>query len=408
VARTLTSEGVQTDGRAMVFEEFARSAIAAASVAIMGGLTLFAAGGFDGISAASASPATTTTTLVPRPATTTEAPRLNQVSDLVVVSSPNPPTARVTTATTTDPYAWLETVPAPGQTFLGVSTQTGSLTEVESFSDTVGKSPDVVMITRSWADTATADIETVESITAAGYLPMIAWEPWDHRVESTFDRRRGEQPDYSLARILDGDFDPLIESWAEGLAEWGRPVVIRFAHEMNGYWYPWAESSNENLPGQYVEAWRYVHDIFTAEGADNVIWVWSPNLTQPTLPALAGLYPGDEYVDWLGLVGYLGNGIDPRVYVPTFDQLFGPTMAEMREFSDKPMVVTELGATELGGKKAAWIEHVLNAVKDSTEIVGVVWFEVDKETDWRVVSSPEATAAFVEAVDDPRFGIPRN
>jgi len=392
----------------MVFEEFARSVIAAASVAIMGGVTLFAAGGLDGISAASAAPTTTTTTLVPRPLLSTPTPSSVPQPDLTPDLSTSPP-VRVTTTTTTapDPYAWLETVPVPGQTLLGVSTQTGSLAEVDSFADTIGTSPDLVMITRSWADTATADISTVESITAAGFMPMIAWEPWDHRVESTFDRRRGEQPDYSLERILDGDYDPLIESWAEGLAEWGRPVVIRFAHEMNGYWYPWSESSNGNVTGQYVDAWRYVHDIFTESGADNVIWVWSPNLTQPALPALDSLYPGDDYVDWLGLVGYLGNGIDPRFYVPTFDQLFGPTIAEMRAITDKPMLITELGATELGGQKAAWIEHVFDAVKASSDIIGVIWFEVDKETDWRVVSSPEATAAFVEAVDDPRIGTPR-
>ena len=236
---------------------------------------------------------------------------------------------------------------------------------------------------------------------------MIAWEPWDHRVESSFDGRRSEQPDYSLGAIIAGDFDDLVESWADELAEWGRPVVMRFAHEMNGFWYPWSESSNGNLSGQYVAAWRHVHDIFTVAGADNVIWIWSPNPTQPTLPALAGLYPGDAYVDWLGLIGYLGNGIDPRTYVPTFDQLFGPTIAEMREFSDLPMVITELGATELGGKKAEWITHVYDEIKLRHDIVGVIWFEVDKETDWRIVSSPEATEAFANAVADPRFGIPR-
>ena len=80
----------------------------------------------------------------------------------------------------------------------------------------------------------------------------------------------------------------------------------------------------------------------------------------------------------------------------------------MRAISDKPILITELGATELGGQKAAWIEHVFDAVKESTDIIGVIWFEVDKETDWRVVSSPEATAAFTEAVNDPRIGTPRD
>lgn len=300
----------------------------------------------------------------------------------------------------------MDLVGTPGTTFIGVSTANGELSEVEEFTTETGVDPEVVMISRDWAQPE-FDLTAIEEITAAGHLPMIAWEPWDHTVESTFDRRRGEQPEYALARIIAGDFDDEIRDWATGLAEWNRPVAIRFAHEMNGYWYPWAESVNGNRAGQYVAAWRHVHDIFTEVGADRVIWVWNPNLDDPNLTPLEGLYPGDEYVDWVGLVGYLGNGIDPSVYVPTFDQLFGPTIDIVRSFTERPIVITEIGATEKGGRKAGWISHVIDAMADRTDVVGFIWFEVDKETDWRVVSSPEALAAFVDAASDPRLGIPR-
>ncbi len=360
-----------------------------------------------------ASAVPTPTTLVPRPTTSTptttgaesaaiSAPTTSTEGTPTSVASPEP-----TTTVPPDPYAWMDLVGTPGTTFIGVSTANGELSEVEEFTTETGVDPEVVMISRDWAQPE-FDLTAIEEITAAGHLPMIAWEPWDHTVESTFDRRRGEQPEYALARIIAGDFDDEIRDWATGLAEWNRPVAIRFAHEMNGYWYPWAESVNGNRAGQYVAAWRHVHDIFTEVGADRVIWVWNPNLDDPNLTPLEGLYPGDEYVDWVGLVGYLGNGIDPSVYVPTFDQLFGPTIDIVRSFTERPIVITEIGATEKGGRKAGWISHVIDAMAGRTDVVGFIWFEVDKETDWRVVSSPEALAAFVDAVSDPRLGIPRS
>jgi beta-mannanase len=42
---------------------------------------------------------------------------------------------------------------------------------------------------------------------------------------------------------------------------------------MNGDWYPWGKGINGNQLGQYVQAWRHVHDIFAAIHADNVLWV---------------------------------------------------------------------------------------------------------------------------------------
>ena len=64
--------------------------------------------------------------------------------------------------------------------------------------------------------------------------------------------------------------------WARALAAFGGPVRLRFAQEMNGDWYPWGAGTNGNTPAEFVRAWRHVHDIFTAAGATNVQWVWSP------------------------------------------------------------------------------------------------------------------------------------
>lgn len=306
-----------------------------------------------------------------------------------------------------DHRSWLHEVGTPGRTFLGVSTATDSSEELRSFSEAAGRIPDVVMISRDWAS-GSFDRDTVERLTNDGHLPMIAWEPWDHALALAGNRLRSVQPAYTLGSIISGAHDESLREWASGAADWGQPVALRFAHEMNGFWYPWAESANGNRPGEFVEAWRHVHDIFEAEGATNVIWVWSPNLDQSTLTPLAELWPGDEYVDWVGLVGYLGNGIDPSRWTPTFDELFGPTLDIVASLTDRPIVITEIGATEDGGKKAEWIEEVLATVAANPRIVGLMWFEIDKEADWRIVSSEAATLAFANGIsDDAVWGIPR-
>lgn len=392
----------------MLNGESIRTLIAFLAVACLASISVAAASRSGVIEAeqALASP----TTLVPRPDTDSSTSSSSSTSMVdfgqLPVATDGTPLTAPTTAVVVDPYAWLETIPVAGRTFVGVATDDGTPSEVADFGAAAGINPDVVMVSRGWSN-ATPDLATIERITADGHLPMIAWEPWNFDIESTFDRRRGEQPEFALSTIVDGSHDELIEGWAAELAAWGRPVALRFAHEMNGFWYPWAESTNGNRPGQYVAAWRYVHDKFDEAGADNVIWVWSPNSTDPSLTPLAGLYPGDDYVDWVGLVGYLGNGIDPSVFVPTFDQLFGPTIDEIRAFTDLPLVITEIGATEDGGQKAPWISHMLGEIGRRDDIIGFIWFEINKETDWRIVSSDEAAEAFATAIDNGSFGIPR-
>lgn len=298
-------------------------------------------------------------------------------------------------------------LPPEGRKIFGVATESGpyDLEEFEAFADAAGKDPDVLMFAQDWAN-HDFDRGVLDRILDRGAIPMIAWEPWDESKESDVARLRGEQPHFALHRIIDGSFDRHIEEWAEGVADWGWPVLLRFAHEMNGDWYPWSERSNGNRPGEYVEAWRHVHAIFEDAGAENVTWIWSPNVEyETTSPPLEGLYPGDEYVDWVGVVGFFGHTKQPPSSAPTFDELYGPTIDAIRELSDAPLLITEVGATEVGGFKARWIVDFLRDVAVEDEVIGFVWFDLAKETDWRIVSSEAARRSFARGIADPRFGI---
>ncbi|MEU5941084.1 glycosyl hydrolase [Micromonospora sp. NPDC047548] len=303
--------------------------------------------------------------------------------------------------------------PPPGKTFIGVMTNEGpyNFTAVNAFTAAAKRQPQVMLFGAGWA-TAAFDRTLFDRISDRGMLPMLAWEPWDYQLDNAarkkgfsarkIDRIRSHQPDYRLSRISRGSLDAYVLSWAQGIKSLGYPVAIRFAHEMNGDWYPWSEAVNGNRPGDYVKAWRHVHDLFTAAGATNVIWVWSPNVRwDNSTPKLSTLYPGDDYVDWVGLSGYYGTGALSTYR--SFDAIFNQTIKEIRAFTHRPLVITETGASDGKGRKAEWIRQTFQLLPRHKDIIGLIWFEVNKELDWRIVSSPAVTKAFAQSVAASRY-----
>jgi hypothetical protein len=239
--------------------------------------------------------------------------------------------------------------------------------------------------------------ETVEASYRRGALPVLSWEPWAGLAEGT------DQPAYALARIIDGEYDPYIRGFATAARDHGWPLAVRFAHEMNGDWFPWSEQTSGNRPGEYREAWRHVHDLFEDVGADNVIWLWSPNILRP-VPSidLEALFPGDDYVDWIGMVGY-------AVEESTAADVFGPTLDALRAFTDKPLVITETGA-QPGERKAPWIADFFDWLAEHTDVIGFIWFEYDTRqggnADWRFTATPESMEAFRDGLDRSRLAPP--
>lgn len=229
-----------------------------------------------------------------------------------------------------------------------------------------------------------------------------------------------------LEAITDGLYDDILTSWAEGVRAFGKPVFLRFGHEMNGDWYPWSGVKNgggqldgygspdlPDGPERYVAAFRYIHDTFTAQGAENVLWVWCPNAPFDVMESALGpwnraaaYYPGDDYVDWLCFDGYNWGssafGQQFNAQWLSFDEIFASSYAELGAInSDKPIIIGEFASTEDGGDKAAWITDTFDAIRhDFPQIRALIWFHIAKETDWRINSSDAALGAYREAVAD--------
>ena len=318
-------------------------------------------------------------------------------------SEPPRATVPTTTPVTTEPPADVAPpqrprLPPEGKAIFGVSTQSASLDagELAAFEVAAGRHPNLLLVSVGWAFEG-FDGQLLADVAEAGMVPMIGWEPWDYRESAT------DQPVYALQQIAAGAFDDHILTWARGVRDHGGPVVIRFAHEMNGDWYPWAEAVNGNQPGDYVAAWRHVRRIFDDVGARNALWVWSPNITYYRSGPLEPLYPGDEWVDWVGIVGYYGHGRAPGNVWRDFEEIYGATVDEIRGFTAKPILLTEVAATEVGGFKEQWITHFFDELARRPDIIGFVWYERVKESDWRIVSSEAARSAFAAGVADPRY-----
>jgi hypothetical protein len=225
-----------------------------------------------------------------------------------------------------------------------------------------------------------------------GRIPLITWEPWHTTLDA----------------IDSGADDAMIGARAAAVATFGKPVFLRWGHEMNGNWYPWA-GTHSNTPGatdgpaKYVAAWRHIHHIFSAAGATNAVWVWSPNWANiPDQPwnAHQRYYPGDGYVDWVCIDGYNRDASSWK----SFTSIFSPVYRTYHR--RKPIMIGETASVEgRPGQKAQWVADARRAIRSTfPSIAALLWFDTTKDgNDWRIDSSASAFAAFTALASDSYF-----
>jgi mannan endo-1,4-beta-mannosidase len=219
---------------------------------------------------------------------------------------------------------------------------------------------------------------------------MLSWEPW-----------QGVEP------IIRGEWDAHLGAFARSVAAHGKPLLLRFAHEMNLPQIPWYGPAET-----FRAAWRRVRSAFDDAGAANVHWVWSPYATGPGIPDLRPYFPPAPLVDWLALDGYnwgRRTGWWPRGW-PTFERIFGSSLRTFAKLApNAPVMLAEIGCAEVGGDKAAWMrDALLQAIPERhPEIKAVVWFNENRpeHADWRIDSSPPSLESWRETVTDPRYGL---
>lgn len=272
----------------------------------------------------------------------------------------------------------------------------GDPSRIDAYTALVGTAPNVVHWYQSWARFADFPQASADAVLAHSAMPMLTWEPWDTSMGVA-------QPAYALRAIIAGDHDAYIHRWALAAAAWGHTLYLRFAHEMNGNWYPWCIGVNGNSAAEYVAAWRHVVDIFRADGATNVRWVWCPNVEYTGSTPFSDVYPGDAYTDWIALDGYNQGTSRPGTRWRTFREVFVASHDALALLSPHPMMIAETSSAEEGGDKAAWIRTAFLTELPAVlpRVRAVVWFDENKLSDWRVNSSATSLAAFSEIAASP-------
>ncbi len=256
-----------------------------------------------------------------------------------------------------------------------------------------------------------------ENVRRHGAIPVLSWSSWE--------LGRGlDQPDFQLRDITAGTYDAYLVEWARAARAWGHPFMLRFNHEMNGWWYPWGEGrtetgaiANGNLPGDFVKAWRHVHRIFVREQATNVTWLWNANIMAKNdrYPSLRTLYPGRHYVDWSGLSAY-NSDISTWVSPTTMLTGRGTTWlrnsyrAVLRVAPHKPMMLAETGSRESnddGARKAGWINNLIARAlpRRFRKVRGFIWYDTSTAgyESLPIASSARAIFAFRRAVALPTY-----
>jgi beta-mannanase len=229
-----------------------------------------------------------------------------------------------------------------------------------------------------------------------GVTPMVSWEPVGNGSSHM-----------SFARIAAGDYDSYLTRQARIAAAWGRPLYIRLAHEMNIPANPWGAGEHGDTAVSFIAAWRHIVMLFRDAAATNVRWVWSPNVNCSGACPFDKYYPGDAYVDWVGLDGYNFAGFQGHAKWTTLSQLFAGSYGEITRLTAKPLMIAEIASNPRGGNEAQWISHgFLDEIPQQLPRVrGVVWWDYESAgVDWQVNSSPSSLAAWREVVSSPLYG----
>jgi hypothetical protein len=261
--------------------------------------------------------------------------------------------------------------PPPPLSYLGVYEPGSprSFSGVEQFSATIGRRPNIAVYYSSWWEPF--QLSFARAAVAHHALPMVQIEPRN----------------VSLAAIAAGHYDSYLRAYARAVRSVGQPVIIAFGHEMNADWYGWGY--RHTAPSVFVAAWRHIHQLFLANGAGKVIWLWTVNVVGgSSVRPIRAWWPGAAYVTWVGVDGhYFTPGI-------RFPSLFGATLGQVRALTADHVLVAEAGIAPYVGTSRI---VDLFAGARAHGLLGVVWFDV-KGHNIRIEGKPAAVAAFRYAV----------
>lgn len=249
----------------------------------------------------------------------------------------------------------------------------GSWSQMAEFGSVTGVRPKIALYYSTW--NSGFNIAFAQTAQRHGAYVFVELEPYG----------------VTLASITAGHSDSYLREYAAVVRGFGHPVIISFAHEMNGTWYSWG--AGHTTPAGFVAAWRHVVQVFREEGATNVTWVWAVNDTYVN-DSLRPWWPGAHWVNWIGIDGYYYFNGD------SFGTVFAPTIAQIRAFSDAPVMIAET-AVGVTADRETQIANLFDGAR-TDHLIALVWFDKSQNygvyhQNWRLEDDPAALGAFKQA-----------
>ena len=293
--------------------------------------------------------------------------------------------------------------------------------ELASLEVVSGKTVAVVPFSNNFSENSSS-VSQIMAVKDSGGIPLLRLLPWS----PDFGGSEGYQAQYSLQKIIDGEFDTFLAARAMEIKSLG-PVMVTFGVEMNGNWFPWSgyfqggetttgygDLSTADGPERYVDAYRHIVDLFDDYGASNVTWYFHANaesFPDETWNAISAYYPGDAYVDWVGVSVY-GPQTEDEEWVSFTAQFQSAYYALMSMAPYKAIMIPEWGVAEYPAKgdKAEWYTNALTSLQTvfTNVRIAVVYHEQwtnddGSVSDLRINSSQTAQTAYQESIASPYF-----
>jgi len=252
----------------------------------------------------------------------------------------------------------------------------------------------------SWHDRLVFPTSDVERIWRAGYVPQLRvfTFPTQDYAPDALPQSAWPGP-ITHSDVAAGKYDDQLRAFADAARDTDIPIFFDYDGEMNNA-HPWGGRYEGGTAAHFRDAYRHIIDVFRAEGATNVTFLiqygapngyaagsyWEP------FEQFANYYPGDDYIDWIGLSVYgepiYGTGpnatFEQKLTAQGFAQFgYTGTYAEATALTSKPLAIEELGFKDMPSEaaKTQWVEDAAAALQSGRypRIDAIDWWAQNKE-----------------------------
>ena len=246
---------------------------------------------------------------------------------------------------------------------LGGTEDKVSAKKIHAFEKLVNKDIAWVYFSNNWYQHISFPKGAVAAIEKLGKVPFVRM-----MARSNFDESVAD-PRYAMQKIIDGDFDAELYQWARDAAATGTPLLVEFGTEVNGSWFSWngkyngagkttgyGDANEADGAERFRDAYRHIIEICDESGADNITWFFHVDAygePQQAWNSIENYYPGDAYIDWLGVSVYGPQQANEEYQ--SFSEILSDVYPQLTALSQKPIAILEFAVTELGARRGTII-----------------------------------------------------